>query len=366
MANELSLISNDVHVMKRAIALARRGLGHTSPNPMVGCVIVKGGKVIAEDWHKFCGSAHAEVGALKKAGARARGATMYVTLEPCSHWGRTPPCVEAILKAGIRKVVVPMADPNPVNNGKSLRILRAKGIKVVTGVCEKEARALNSAFIKYITTGRPFVTAKTAQTLDGKIASGKGDSKWITAGATRAFARKKRDEFDAILVGINTVLADDPRLNAPSKRLWKVVVDSKLRTPERARIFSGAGRGQVIIAATEAAPKARVLRLQKRGARVIICPARKGQVDLKWLFKELAKIGIASILIEGGAAVIGSALKARLVDRLYEYIAPKIVGDERAKGAVEGLDVVKISQAYRVRLTQVQKLGSDLFLTFNF
>jgi diaminohydroxyphosphoribosylaminopyrimidine deaminase/5-amino-6-(5-phosphoribosylamino)uracil reductase len=362
----MKYLKNDIYYMRRAIAMARKAIGRTSPNPLVGCVIVKSGKVIAEGWHKFCGGAHAEVDALKKAGTGAKGATMYVNLEPCSHWGRTPPCVEAILKAGIKKVVVAMVDPNPVNNGKSLRILQAKGVKVVTGVCEEEAKALNTAFVKYITTRMPFVTAKTAQTLDGKIATSKGDSKWITAEATRAFATKKRDEFDAILVGINTVLADDPRLNAPSKHLWKIVVDSKLRTPERARIFLGADPGQVILATTKTAPKARVTRLQKRGARVIICPAKNGRVDLKWLFKELAKIGIASILIEGGAAVIGSALKAKLVDRLYVYIAPKIVGNERARGAVAGLDVVKISQAFRVRLTQVQKIGSDLFLTFNF
>jgi diaminohydroxyphosphoribosylaminopyrimidine deaminase/5-amino-6-(5-phosphoribosylamino)uracil reductase len=274
--------------------------------------------------------------------------------------------VEAILKAGIKKVVVAMTDPNPINNGKSLRILRSKGVKVVTGVCEGESRAMNAVFIKYITTGMPFVIAKTAQTLDGKIATGRGDSKWITAAATRAFAKKKRDEFDAILVGINTVLADDPQLNAPSRRLWKVVVDSKLRTPERAKVFAGAGPGQVVIATTKAAPKTRVLRLQKCGARVIICPAKNGRVDLRWLFKELAKIDIASILIEGGAAVIGSALKAKLVDRLHVYIAPKIAGDDRAKGAVAGLDMVKISQAFQVSLAQVQKIGSDLFLTFNF
>ncbi|MBF0123216.1 MAG: bifunctional diaminohydroxyphosphoribosylaminopyrimidine deaminase/5-amino-6-(5-phosphoribosylamino)uracil reductase RibD, partial [Candidatus Omnitrophica bacterium] len=214
--------------MKRAISIAQRAAGRTSPNPLVGCVIVKNGRVIAEGWHRRCGADHAEVEALKKAGERACGATMYATLEPCSHWGRTPPCVDAVLKAGIKKVVVAMIDPNPVNNGKSLTILRKHGVSVVLGICEDVARAINRPFIKHMTEKMPFVVAKIAQSLDGKTSMPSGQPRWITAPKTRLWAKKKRDLFDAIMVGVNTVIEDDPRLDAPSKSLKKVIVDSTL------------------------------------------------------------------------------------------------------------------------------------------
>lgn len=354
--------SIDEQFMRRALNLARKGAGRTSPNPMVGCVIVKGGKVIAEGWHQHCGGDHAEVATLRKAGAKARGATMYVTLEPCSHWGRTPPCVDAIVKAGIRKVVVAMVDPNPVNNGKSLERLGKAGVDVVAGVCIREAGELNAAFVKYIAKGMPYVVAKSAQTIDGKIATRSGDSKWITSKEARTFSKQKRNEFDAILAGIKTILADDPCLCAPNKRIIKVVLDSRLKTPLDARLLTTSEPGQVIVATTKKATSTSKKRLEGAGARVMVCPKRDGGVDLKWLFKELAKEGVASILIEGGASVIGSAFKAGLVDRWHVYLAPILIGDERARSAVVGLKTPKLKQALRFSLVVRKVIGGDFFI----
>ncbi len=353
---------NDFLYMQRAITLAKKGLGQTSPNPMVGCVIVKAGKVIAEGWHARYGGDHAEVAALKKAGMKARGATMYVTLEPCTHWGKTPPCLKAVLDAGIKRVVVAMKDPNLVNHGRSLQALGARGVHVVFGICEEEAKALNAAFTKFITKKLPFVVAKTAQTLDGKIATRTGDSKWITSDAERAFARKKRNEFDAILVGINTVLLDDPGLNAPSKKLIKIILDSRLRLPENAKLLKGTLPGQVIVATTKKAPKAKAARLRKHGVDVLVCPERSGQVDMKWLFKALAKRKIACILIEGGAGVVGSAMRVGLVDKYHIYIAPKLIGDAQARSSVVGLDVLKVARAKKFEIEKVERIGTDVFL----
>ncbi len=360
----MNLKDKDQQYMRRAITLARRAQGKTSPNPMVGCVIVKAGRVIAEGWHKVYGGDHAEVNALKKAGVRAKGATMYVTLEPCAHWGRTPPCVDAVMAAGIKRVVVAMADPNLLTNGKSFAKLRKAGIQTESGVLEAEAREMNKAFIKFITRNTPFVVAKTAQTIDGKIATRAGDSKWITAQGTRNIAKKKRDAFDVILAGVNTVLADDPCLCAPGKRIIKVIVDSKLRTPPKARIFEGSLPGQVIIATTTAASSAKKAALEKAGAEVLVCPARQGKVDLKALVKALARRKITSILIEGGAAVIGSAVKAGIVDEWHVYIAPKLLGDAGARSSVVGLDVAKVSKAVVFQLDHVEPVGPDLFLSY--
>jgi diaminohydroxyphosphoribosylaminopyrimidine deaminase/5-amino-6-(5-phosphoribosylamino)uracil reductase len=355
-------MTNDIKFMQRALTIAKRGLGRTSPNPLVGCVIVKKGKVIAEGWHKRFGTHHAEVDALRKAGLRAKGATMYVTLEPCSHWGKTPPCLKAVLDAGIKRVVVAMKDPNPVNNGRSLQALGAKGVQVECGVCEGKAKDMNAPFTKFITKELPYVVAKTAQTLDGKIATRTGDSKWISSFDERRSSKNRREEFDAILVGINTVLLDDPRLNAPFKRLRKVILDSRLRIPENARLFRGTLPGQVIIATTKKAPVAKAARLRKAGVEIIVCSNLMGRVDLKRLFKELAKQKIASILIEGGAATVGAALQAGLVDKYRVYIAAKLLGDERARSSVVGLDISKVAQAKKFSIETIERIGPDVFM----
>ena len=350
--------------MRRAIELALKGRGKTSPNPMVGSVIVKGNRIIAEGWHARCGGDHAEVVALKKAGERARGGRMYVTLEPCHHYGRTPPCVDQIIQMGIKEVYVGMRDPNLLTNGKSIAKLRRRGIKTAVGILQDELEEINEAFIKYVAKKMPFVAAKCAQTLDGKIAMAAGHSKWITSVAARQFARKIRADHDAIMVGVNTVLADDPRLSAGgrSRVLQKIVLDSSLRTPLTAKLFSDGRCSDCTIATTVKASQKRRSVFIKKGVNVLICPQRRGQVDLKWLFKELAKNGIASVLIEGGAHVIGSALREKLVDKMYVYIAPKILGDLQALSSVVGLKPLTIGQAVRLHDIKVKDIGGDILV----
>lgn len=350
--------------MQMALDLAAKGKGYTSPNPMVGAVIVKGTRVIAIGWHHRRGADHAEIVALKKAGAHSRGAKLYVTLEPCFHYGRTPPCVDKVIASGIREVVIGMADPNPLTRGKSIAKLRRAGIKVKVGISRPRAGQLNEVFVKYIRSKMPFVAAKCAQTLDGKIATVTGESKWITSSKTRDYARRVRDEFDAILVGVNTVLRDDPRLNGAraTKRLKKIVLDSSLQTPLTARLFKGVRPADCVIAVTRKASPSKIKQFQNKGARVIICPAEDGRVDLKWLLKALAKEEITSILMEGGAHVIGSALKQKLVDKLYIYVAPKIIGDQDALSSVVGVDTVNIGKSIRLKNLTSRNIGQDILI----
>ncbi|NLE65363.1 MAG: bifunctional diaminohydroxyphosphoribosylaminopyrimidine deaminase/5-amino-6-(5-phosphoribosylamino)uracil reductase RibD [Elusimicrobia bacterium] len=356
-------MASDAYFMQRAIHLARKAEGKTSPNPLVGCVIVRNGRVVAEGWHKKCGADHAEVMALKKAGASARGATLYVTLEPCSHWGRTPPCVEAILNAGISRVVAAMRDPNPVNNGRSFRRFKRARVEVLVGVCEEEARALNPGFLKVMTAGLPFVVAKSAQSLDGRTVTPRGRSPWITAPSTRDWARKKRRLFDAILVGIDTVIEDDPRLHAPGKRIKKVIVDSRLRIPVRARMFEETPPEDIILATTSRAPLAKVELLKEKGLRVLVCPQRAGgRVRLRFLFKELAKSGIASILIEGGSRIIAGALEEGLVDRLHLYLSPRVIGKGRSARRPEGSHVRRMARDLRFEIRDIHPLQPDVFI----
>ncbi len=349
----------DAEFMQRAIILARLGEGCTSPNPMVGCVIARRGRVVAEGWHKVCGGDHAEVEALKKAGAQAKGATMYVTLEPCAHWGRTPPCVDAVLAAGIKRVVIAMQDPDPRTRGKSIRKLQAHGVEVIVGVGGAEAAALNQAFIKYIRCGMPYVVAKVAQTMDGKAGTRSGRIRWITADTTRALARRRRRSFDAIIVGVNTVLADDPGLDAPGRKIVKVIADSRLRTPLDAACFNGTRPGQVILAVTRKALPEKVAAFEAKGARVMRCPSRNGKVDLKALFKGLAKNGFIRILVEGGPTLVEAALQAGSVDRMHIYIAPRVL---KAKDAVVGVDVVRYLNASRLKVAVVERTGKDIFI----
>ena len=355
-------MTSDQKFMQRAIILAKRAAGRTSPNPLVGCVIVKSGKVVAEGWHKACGGDHAEADALKKVGAKARGATMYVTLEPCSHWGRTPPCVDAVLAAGIRKVVVAMQDPNPLVNGRSIRKMRSRGLEVVTGVCTADARDMNLAFIKYISKKMPYVVAKIAQTMDGKAGIRRVQVPWITAPATRIWAKAKRSGFDAIVVGVNTVLTDDPGLNAPGKAIVKVVVDDDLRTPLKAKIFKGTKAGQIVMACTCKASRARIAAFEKQGARVILCGEKSGRVDLKVLFKELAKNGLIRILIEGGPTIVDAVLKAGLIDRMQVYIAPRVMSGIRSSDMIAGFDMEALADAKKFKIVDVDRIGRDIFM----
>lgn len=357
---------NSEHYMHIAYKLALKGKGTTSPNPMVGAVIVKNNKIIAQGFHARCGGDHAEIVALKKAGEKARGATLYVTLEPCAHHGRTPPCVNRIIDSGIAKVVIGMKDPNPLMNGKSVVILKKFGIKVEVGCLEDELTRMNEVFIKYIKERMPFVTTKTAQTLDGKIATSSGDSKWITSESTRAYARSMRDQFDAIMVGANTVKSDDPGLNPfhKGKRLKKIIVDSTLALSSKARLFQGADPSDIIIATTAKAARSKMETFSKMGSLVLVAPAKgkHGHVDLKWLMKELAKLEISSVLIEGGGRLIGRAIKDGLVDRMMIYIAPKIFGDQNGVSSIAGLNVVDVNKAVSLKDVTVKFLKPDILI----
>jgi diaminohydroxyphosphoribosylaminopyrimidine deaminase/5-amino-6-(5-phosphoribosylamino)uracil reductase len=348
--------------MQLAFELAYKGWGTTSPNPMVGAVIVKGGKVISQGWHKRCGGNHAEINAFKKAGAKAKGATLYVTLEPCSHFGRTPPCTEAIIKAGISKVVIGVLDPNPINRGKAAGLLKKVGIAVESGFLQEELTQLNESFNKYITQKLPLVVAKTAQTLDGKIATSTGHSQWITSPTARQWAHRMRFGFDAIMVGINTVLKDNPRLNSePKKAIKKVVLDSTLKTPLKAKLFEGTKPEDVLIVTTAKASPVRLKLLSKK-AQIIIAPSKGAHVDMVWTFKELARREIASVLIEGGSMVIGRALKNKLVDKYYFVIAPKIMGDEHALDSVRGFHLKTVHETLGLKNMTMEKLGEDILI----
>ncbi|MCL6635390.1 MAG: bifunctional diaminohydroxyphosphoribosylaminopyrimidine deaminase/5-amino-6-(5-phosphoribosylamino)uracil reductase RibD, partial [Peptococcaceae bacterium] len=334
----------DRHYMRMALELAGRARGRTSPNPMVGAVVVKDGKVVGSGYHLRAGTPHAEVHALNEAGEKARGATLYVTLEPCCHYGRTGPCSEAVIGAGIARVVVAMTDPNPKVAGGGIKRLREAGIEVTLGVLEEEARELNEVFIKYITTGRPFVVAKAAMSLDGKIATRSGRSKWITGPEARAYGHQLRDWYDAIMVGIGTVLADDPSLTArlpggKGRDPVRVILDSRARIPLNAGVLTRRSGAPTIIAATAAAPQAKLAALRRAGARVLVVNDGP-RVDLAGLMKLLAEQEITSVLIEGGSGVHGSALAAGIVDKVAWFIAPRIIGGREAPGPVggEGVD----------------------------
>lgn len=348
---------------KRAISLALRGRGKTSPNPLVGAVIVQKGRIIAEGWHRRCGADHAEIAALKKAGARAKGATLYLTLEPCAHYGRTPPCVDQIIRSGIRTIYVGMKDPNPLTNGKSIRKMKRAGIRTRVGFMTTQLRRMNEPFIKSVTKRMPFVTAKCAQTLDGKVATASGRSKWITARKTRDYAHRLRNDFDAIVVGINTVLKDDPRLNAAAKTkaIKKIIVDSSLKMPEKARLLRHTDPADIIIAVTPKADKKKMQRLIQKGICVLTAPPRSGGVDLRWLFKELARREIINVLIEGGPHLIGSALKDDLIDKFLIFVAPKLMGDQEALSAVSGFKTrhLKPTKLHDLRIITI---GEDILI----
>ena len=355
----------DLRFMQMALDLAARARGGTLPNPMVGAVVVRSGRVAGRGWHSKAGRPHAEALALARAGAASKGATLYVSLEPCSHTGRTPPCTEAILKAGVRRVVAAMVDPDPRVRGRGLRRLRASGVRTAVGVLESEARALNEPFITRAGRGRPFVTVKIAQSLDGRIADAGGRSRWISGPAARRWAHRLRSEQEALLVGVNTVLADDPRLTvrfkSGNRKPLKVVLDSSLRTPPKAKLFSGGG--PVLIATTGRASRAREDRLRAAGAEVIRLPGRSGRVHFPEVLKLLAKRGISKLMIEGGGEVVASALKSRAVDRVAWILAPKIFGAGGCVPAVGGPGIRSLNQAVRLKNLRAVRLGEDWVMT---
>lgn len=346
--------ADDERWMRRALALAARGLGETNPNPMVGCVIVKDGRVVGEGYHARAGRPHAEVLALGRAGARARGATLFVSLEPCAHFGRTPPCAPLVRDAGIRRVVAAMRDPNPLVNGKGLAVLRRGGVAVSAGLLEDQAVLLNERFLVSAREGRPFVLLKAALTLDGRIATASGDSKWITSPAQRAQARWLRRLHDAVLVGIGTALADDPLL-LPSPRtvrpFTRIVIDSRLRLPPTSRLARSSGpRTPVLVITASRDPSAR-RRLEGAGVEVMHVRAGKGRVALDAALEALAARGLRSVMVEGGSEVLGSFLAARLVDQVALFRAPMLLGGRASRAAFGGADPATVADALRLEPT---------------
>ncbi len=346
----------DERYMREALSLARQSPVLPYPNPWVGCVIVRSGKIVGRGFHHGAGTPHAEIEALKQAGPRARNATLYVNLEPCCHFGRTPPCTDAILQSGIRRLVYAIPDPNPVVNGQGAAILSQHGLQIISGVCRAEAAALNEVYLKFRATGLPFVTAKVATSLDGKIATRTGASKWITNTKARRRAHEIRREHQAVLVGVNTILADDPHLGlrpAGPVEPWRIVLDSRLRIPLRARVLKS-GRCIVATTASLASPKAE--QLKQAGARVWRFDGTR--VPIKSLLRKLARDGIFSVMVEGGSEVLGSLHDLRLIDRIYWFFAPIIIGSQQSRSAFGGKGVSQLKQAARLRNFRFEQIGN--------
>lgn len=356
----------DEYYMRQALAIAQYATGRTSPNPLVGAVIVKDGRIVGQGWHRQAGTPHAEIHALAQAGELAKDAAIYVTLEPCSHHGRTGPCADALIAAGIKKAVVAMTDPNPLVAGNGLHKLRAAGIEVVEGILAAAAAKQNEVFIKWISTGLPFGVLKTAMSLDGKIAAYTGHSKWITGPAARELVHQLRDTYDAILVGIGTVLADNPalttRLPQGGKNPVRIIVDSLARTPLTANVVTDR-QAPTIIAVGEAAPADRIAALRSQGAEVLVLATTPAGVNLRQLFTVLGERRIASVLIEGGAAINAAALSANLIDKLYAFIAPKIIGGQAAPGPVGGTGAAAADQAFALEDVVTEAVGTDILIS---
>jgi diaminohydroxyphosphoribosylaminopyrimidine deaminase / 5-amino-6-(5-phosphoribosylamino)uracil reductase len=395
--------AEDARYMARALYLARKGMYTTDPNPRVGCVLVKGGGVIAEGWHKRAGEAHAEVDALNNLADTPEGATAYVTLEPCSHHGRTPPCCEALVKAGIKRVVAAMQDPNPLVAGRGLDFLKQNGVEVEFGLLEEDARALNQGFIKRMTEGRPFVRSKLAMSLDGRTAMASGESKWITSEASRADVQKLRAQSSAILTGINTVLADDPsltaRLDEEVTQPVRVILDSNLQMPLTAKMLGLSGRTIILTCepspfekpedkvppvlrqaqdernqnltarpesfndAQESLIEGRIQQLKSAGAEIFLLPELDGRLDLNEVMKFLAQQQINEILVEAGAILNGGLLQANLVDEWVIYMAPKILGDQ-GKGLFHMPDLVELAACKNLNIKDIRMFGNNVKLLF--
>lgn len=360
----------DQEYMLRAIQLARKGVGWTNPNPMVGAVIVKDGRIIGEGYHKKCGELHAERNAIASLTESAEGATIYVTLEPCCHYGKTPPCTEAIIEQKIKKVVIGSRDPNPKVAGKGIQILRKAGVTVVEDFMREECDRLNPVFFHYITTKTPYVVMKYAMTLDGKIATKTGASKWITGEAARAEVQQMRHRYMGIMAGIGTVLADDPMLNVRVEGLKspvRILCDSKLRIPLDSQIVKSAETYRTIVAyadlENDKEKQEKIDRLQAMGVETICCPDENHQTDLKKLMHYLGNEGIDSILLEGGGTLNDSALRAGIVKEVQAFIAPKIFGGRNSKTPVEGIGVSLPSEAVKLKCTDICQIGEDIKIT---
>jgi len=360
---------NDIKFMKEALALASGVLGMVSPDPAVGAVVVKNGKIVGKGYHNRFSTPHAEDYAIKKAGDKAKGATLYINLEPCCHYGNNPPCTDNIIKSGIKRVVAAIRDPNPLVNGKGFNRLRKAGIKVDVGLLKKEALRLNEFFIKYITAKRPFVILKMAMSLDGKIATFSGESRWISGEESRKFSHYLRGITDAVMVGIGTVLSDDPRLNIRHIRAknltepLKIVIDPEGRVPISSNLIKDPAKAIIVV--TKKAPARRLKKLRSLGAKIIFGrpdKRAKGRIDLKALMATLGKQKITSIMIEGGAGLAASALSSKIVDKAVFFVAPKIIGGRDALSPVGGKGIKKVSKALHLKDVTTKRLGEDIMI----
>jgi diaminohydroxyphosphoribosylaminopyrimidine deaminase/5-amino-6-(5-phosphoribosylamino)uracil reductase len=350
--------------MRRALELAERGRGYVEPNPLVGAVVVRDGHFAGEGWHQRIGQAHAEVNALAAAGEASRGATLYVTLEPCCHYGKTPPCTDAVIRAGIRRVVAAMQDPFPAVAGQGSALLRAAGIEVEVGLCEAEARRLNAPYLKVLATGRPWVHAKWAMTLDGKIATHAGDSKWISNEASRRLVHELRGRMDAIVTGIGTVLADDPQLTArpPGPRTAaRVILDSMGRLPPTSRLAVAAREVPVVVATANLSAEA-LARQRACGCETLNLPGTDGRVDLDALLAEIGRRRWTNVLVEGGSGVLGSFLDAGAVNEIHVFIAPRLFGGSLALSPVAGRGVAHVTDALRLAECRIEQIDGDVYV----
>jgi diaminohydroxyphosphoribosylaminopyrimidine deaminase/5-amino-6-(5-phosphoribosylamino)uracil reductase len=345
--------------MELALKLAEKGVGCCSPNPAVGCIIVKRGSIVGRGYHKKAGDCHAEINAIESAGKKAENATLYVTLEPCSHWGRTPPCTEKIINSGIREVIIGMKDPNPKVNG--FKELKFRGLKTKIGILSNECKKLNEYYIKYIKTKRPFVILKVAMSLDGKIATATGESKYITGREARKYVHKIRSNVDAVMVGINTVLKDNPKLTpreVKGKDPFKIVVDTTLKIPLKKNLLKDPLK--LIVATTNKASKKKLKQLQQKGVKVLVTRSNRGRVDLKELMKMLGKLEIASIMIEGGSELNASAISEGIADKMLLFSAPKLIG--AGLGAIGNLGIKKLDKAISLKDIETRKIGKDILV----
>ena len=356
----------DANYMQRAISLAEQGRGWTNPNPLVGCVIVKNGKIIAEGYHEKIGGWHAERNAILNSDADITGATAYVTLEPCCHHGRTPPCSNLLIERGIKKVFIGSRDPNPLVSGKGAKQLRTAGVEVVEDFMREECDKLNPIFFHYIQTKRPYILLKYAMTADGKIATSTGESKWITGETARTKVQQTRHQYSAIMVGVETVLADNPMLNARmpnAKQPVRVVCDSQLRTPLDCQLVQTANEYRTVIA-TVCEDLQKIEQYRPLGVEVLVCKAKNERVDLKDLLQKLGKMQIDSLLIEGGSSLNFSALESGVVNRVHCYIAPKLVGGKQAKTPIGGEGIGDLSQAVKLKLISMEMVGEDILIDY--
>lgn len=359
-------MKEDINYMKLALRLAKKGAGWVNPNPMVGAVIVKDKEIIGQGYHEYFGGPHAEVNAFNTCKKSPRGATLYVTLEPCVHHGKTPPCAELIVKKGIKRVVIAMKDPNPLVNGKGVELMENNNVKVETGLLEEEAARLNEVFIKFITTRKPFCLYKAAMTLDGKIASVSGDAQWISGEASLKLVHKLRHDYAAIMVGIGTVLKDNPKLDARrrwkiSKNPLKVIVDSLARISLDSNVMK-INPQLTLLAVTQQADSRKLAEIRRMGAQVVVCPEKDAQVDLEYLMLALGLMDIDSVFLEGGGTLAFSAMRDQIIDKVMLFITPRFIGGKKAPTVLEGDGIRKLSDAIPFSISAIKRVKEDILI----